>query len=118
MMAACSAITGSGERCKGVPVRGSGLCAAHHPDTQQRRRAGARRGGKSTANKELVAIKAEIRDVIGRVDRGELERGTGAVLSALFNTLLRAVEVERRARETDELAVELNELRQLLDESA
>ena len=117
-MAACSAITASGERCKGVAVGTSGLCAAHDPTFRERRKAGARRGGRARGASELATIKAEIRDVIGRVDRGELERGTGAVIGALFNTLLRAVEVERRVRETDELGAELAELRALLDESA
>ena len=115
-MARCTAITGSGKRCKGVPVGTSGLCAAHHPDYQERRRAGARRGGRARGAAELALIKEEIRDVIAAVQEGRLDRGTGAVVGTLFNVLLRAVEVERRARETDELAAELDELRALLDE--
>jgi hypothetical protein len=98
----CSYIKSGGERCKGVPVRGSELCAAHHPDYQASRRAGARRGGKARGAGELAGIKSEIRTVIGAVRRGKLNRGVGAVVFQGYNTLLRAVEVERRVREVDE----------------
>lgn len=99
----CSYIRPGGERCRGVPVRGSDLCAAHHPDYQERRRAGARRGGKARGAGELATIKSEIRSVIGEVQRGNLDRGVGAVVFQGYNTLLRAVEVERKVRELDEL---------------
>jgi hypothetical protein len=52
---------------------------------------------------ELAAIKAEIRFVIGSVQRGKLDRGVGAVIFQGFHCLLRAVEVERKVRELDEL---------------
>lgn len=106
-MARCTFIKPGGERCKGVPVRGSepGLCAAHHPDYQSQRRAGARRGGKVSGARigEMAEIKTEIKDVIAAVQEGELNRGVGAVVFQGYNTLLRAVEVERKVREADEL---------------
>src|SRR5215207_7501360 len=100
-MARCTFIKPGGERCKGVPVRASTLCAAHHPDYQERRRAGVRRGGKARGAGELAEIKSEIRSVIGSVQRGKLDRGVGAVVFQGYNTLLRAVEVERKVREVD-----------------
>ena len=103
MMARCTFIKPGGARCKGVPVRGSDLCAAHHPDYRERRRAGARRGGKARGAGELAEIKAEIRTVIGSVQRGKLDRSVGGVVFQGYNTLLRAVEVERKVREVDEL---------------
>jgi hypothetical protein len=99
----CTFIKPGGERCKGVPVRGSTLCAAHHPDYRERRRAGARRGGKARGAGELAEIKSEIRNVIEAVQEMKLNRGVGAVVFQGFNTLLRAVEVERKVRELDEL---------------
>jgi ubiquinone biosynthesis protein UbiJ len=86
-----------------VPVRGSELCAAHHQDYQERRRAGSRRGGRVRGAGELAEIKRDIRRVIAAVDSGDTERGVGSVLGQLYNVLLRAVEVERRVREVDEL---------------
>jgi hypothetical protein len=99
----CTFIKPGGERCKGVAVRGSTLCAAHHPDYRERRRAGARRGGKARGAGELIEIKSEIRNVIEAVQEMKLNRGVGAVVFQGFNTLLRAVEVERKVREVDEL---------------
>jgi len=43
-----------------------------------------------------------------------MERGTGAVISSLYNTLLRALEVQRKWHEADELERRL----QLLEEQA
>ena len=48
-------------------------------------------------------IKSEIRAAIEAVQTGELNRGVGAVVFQGYNTLLRAVEVERKIRELDEL---------------
>jgi hypothetical protein len=48
--------------------------------------------------------------VIDGVLRGDLERGVGAVLFQGFNTLLKAVETERKVRETDELIERLEAL--------
>jgi hypothetical protein len=44
------------------------------------------------------------------VQDGTIERGVGAVVFQGFNTLLKAVEVERRIRETDELAERIEQL--------
>lgn len=103
MMARCTFIKPEGVRCKGVPVGGSTLCAAHHPDYRERRRAGARRGGKARGAREMHEIKSEIKAVIEAVQTGELNRGVGAVVFQGYNTLLRAVEIERKVRELDEL---------------
>jgi hypothetical protein len=103
LMARCTFIKPGGERCKGVPVRGSTLCAAHHPDYRERRRAGARRGGKARGAGELAEIKSEIRTVIEAVQEMKLNRAVGGVVFQGYNTLLRAVEVERKVREVDEL---------------
>jgi hypothetical protein len=102
-MARCTFIKPGGERCRGVPVRGSTLCAAHHPDYRERRRAGARRGGKARGAGELAEIKSEIRTVIEAVQEMKLNRSVGGVVFQGYNTLLRAVEVERKVREVDEL---------------
>jgi hypothetical protein len=104
-VAQCSAIAGSGQRCKGVVVRGSDLCAAHDPRYQERRRSGAKRGGRKRpgASAELSKVKAELRTTIGAVRDGHMDRGVGAILGGLYNTLLRALEVQRKWHEADEL---------------
>jgi hypothetical protein len=111
-VAQCSAIAGSGRRCRGVAVRGSDLCAAHDPRYQERRRSGAKRGGRKRpgASAELATVKAELRETIEAVRDGHMDRGTGAILGGLYNTLLRALETERKWRELDEIEARLQAL--------
>jgi len=58
----------------------------------------------------LAEIKSEIRNVIGAVRSGKLNRGVGAVVFQGYNTLLRAVEVERKVREAEEFDERLEAL--------
>jgi hypothetical protein len=51
----------------------------------------------------MAEVKREIRRVIEAVDSGETERSVGAVLFQGFNTLLKAVETERRIAEQAEV---------------
>jgi hypothetical protein len=44
-----------------------------------------------------------------------LDKGAGAVVGALYNTLLRAVEVERRVRESEETEERLKTLEAALE---
>jgi hypothetical protein len=67
------------------------------------RKLAVRRGGKARGAGELAEIKSEIRSVIRSVQSEKLDRGVGAVVFQGYNTLLRAVEVERKVRELDEL---------------
>ncbi len=113
----CTYIKLEGGRCRGVAVRGSDLCAAHHPDTQARRRAGARRGGRARGVEEMRKIQREIRDVIDGVLSGQVERGVGSCAAQLYNTLIRAAEAQRRQRELDEMQERLEALEDALTEA-
>lgn len=106
----CTATKRNGERCT-LPAHGQhGLCWAHDPRNAERRRRGASRGGKARANREIPAIKAQLEDLARGVLSGELETARAAVANQLINTRLRAVEVERKIRETDELAARIDAL--------
>jgi len=61
----------------------------------------------------MAEVKREIRRVIEAVDKGETERGVGAVLFQGFNTLLKAVEVERKAKEAEEVEERLTALEEI-----
>src|SRR5215211_4877068 len=98
----CAAITKAGERCKLDATSGS-YCWSHAPENAAKRKAKARRGGKARGASEMAELKREIRRVIEAVDSGETERGVGAVLFQGFNTLLKAVETERRIAEQEEV---------------
>jgi hypothetical protein len=81
--------------------------------TQAQRRQGRKSGGRGRgAAGEMSEAKRQIRGVIGGVLRGNLARGVGAVLFQGYNTLLKAVEVERKIREQGELEERLAALEQ------
>ena len=118
-MAKCSGITRAGTACKGTPIEGSQWCYVHHPDhDQERRRHGARggkRGGRGRPMVEVHAVKDKLQDLAERVLDGSLDRADAAVVSQIYNVLLRAVGVEMKVREVEELAHELQEVREILE---
>jgi hypothetical protein len=48
--------------------------------------------------------------VLGGILKGKIPRGTGSVLFMGFNVLLRAIEVERKIREQDDILERLEAL--------
>jgi len=53
-----------------------------------------------------------LRDLAERVLAGEVETGRAAVANQLVNTRLRALEIERKIRESDEMEARIEELEQ------
>ncbi len=104
-MATCAAIKGDGARCRARAMNGSGWCFNHHPDRSEARRRNARKGGRmggrGRPKGEITELKHEIRAVAKAVLTGELETGRAAVGLQASNTLLRAVEIERRTEMSD-----------------
>jgi hypothetical protein len=97
---------------------GEEWCWNHHPDYEQarRRRAskGGKRGGRGRPQRETEAIKALLEDLTERVLSGELETGPAAVANQLINTRLRAIETERKVKETEELEERMEALERVL----
>ena len=113
-MSTCKATKRNGEPCT-LPANGQqGLCWAHDPKNAERRRKGASRGGRARASRELPSIKTLLEDLTERVLSGELETGRAAVANQLTNTRLRAIEQERKNKETEEFAERVEELERRL----
>ncbi len=110
MASKCTATKRNGEPCTLAAGGPQGLCWAHDPKNAERRRRGASRGGKAKANRELPSIKALLSDLTEQVLSGELPTGPAAVANQLINTRLRAVELERKLRETEEIEERLTAL--------
>ncbi len=110
MRGKCPAITRGGEPCRGLVRAGNDYCPAHDPARSEDRRRVASKAGKSKSGRELIDIKALCQDLADRVLRGELETGRAAVANQLINTQLRALEVERKIRETEELEERISRL--------
>ena len=62
----------------------------------------------------MAEVKREIRRVIEDVDSKRTERGVGAVIFQGYNTLLKAIETERKIKEAEELEVRLEALEEVL----
>jgi hypothetical protein len=111
----CLATKRDGSPCT-LPSNGStGLCWAHDPANAERRRRGQSRGGKSKPTKELIDIKRRLSDLANDVLEGRVERGDGAVVSQILNVYLRAISVEMKVREQQELTERLESLEEALE---
>ncbi len=103
----CRATKANGEGCKAPATGLHGYCWAHAPENAEKRRRMASKAARAKPNRELRDIKTLLSDLTDRVLGGEevepLETGRAAVANQLINTRLRAVEVERKVKEQDEV---------------
>ncbi len=120
-MARCARIKDNGERCRADAMPGAEWCYSHHPDYQEQRRRNASKGGKAggrgrpaSLSDEVAQIKRQLRHlatgVLTKDAEKRLERADAVAVNQILNTLLRAIEVERRVHETEELEERLAEL--------
>jgi hypothetical protein len=117
-MARCSGIRADGGRCGAQAIRSSEYCVNHHPDYEEARRRrnskGGRRGGRGRPQAELANIKGRLSDLADDVLEEKVDKGAAAVAGQLLNTYLRAVSVEMKLREVEELGRRMEELEGLL----
>jgi hypothetical protein len=112
-MAVCRATKANGEPCTLAANGPQGFCWAHDPANREKRRRMASKAARSKPNREIPAIKALLEDLIERVLAGDLETGRAAVANQLVNTRLRAIETERKIKETEELEARIEALEQV-----
>ncbi len=92
-------------------------CWWHDPANADKRRRAASKAGKSKPSRELTGIKQRLSDLAAAVLEGRQDRADAAVAGQLFNTYLRAVSVELKAREQQELTERLEALEEALKRS-
>jgi len=111
----CSAVKPNGERCS-IFVKGSKeLCWAHDPANREKRRIATSKAGRSKPNTEIRDLKAKLEKLAEDVLEGKLATGRAAVANQLLNTLLRAIETERKIREQEEIVQRLEALERRQD---
>src|SRR5215204_6795537 len=89
------------------------FCWWHDPANADKRRRAASKAGKSKPSRELPSIKALLEDLTERVLSGKLQTGQAAVANQLINTRLRALETERKVKETEDLEARIQALEDL-----
>ena len=112
-MTLCSTIKSNGTRCKGQAIGNSEWCFSHHPDMEEERRRGARggkRAGRGRPQTELEGIKTELYRIARDIEAGKLDKGVGAVLVQVYNSIRGAIEAQRKVRELDEVLDRLTAL--------
>src|SRR5215210_2290377 len=89
------------------------FCWWHDPANADKRRRAASKAGKSKPSRGLPSIKSLLEDLTERVLAGKLQTGQAAVANQLINTRLRAIEQERKNRETEDLESRIQALEDL-----
>jgi hypothetical protein len=113
-MAVCRATKANGEPCTLSANGPQGVCWAHDPANREKRKRMASKAARSKPSRELIRLKAQLVDLTKDVLSGEIETGRAAVANQLINTLIRAIEQERKMRELGELAERLEALEEVL----
>jgi hypothetical protein len=110
-MSTCAGITRKGHRCTLPADPSSGMCWLHDPSRADQRHRHASKAARSKGNREVVDLKEEIKSVIANVKAGDLDRTDAAVMIQGYRALRDFIELERRVKETAELAAEIEELK-------
>jgi hypothetical protein len=120
-MPRCAGKKGDGTPCERIVGSSQTFCYAHDPSYAEDRKRAASKAAKSPARScstsEIREIKGRLKDLYSAVLEGRAERAAAAVANQIANTQLRAIELERRVREQDELEERLDELESLLEEA-
>src|SRR5215216_1338922 len=120
-MPRCAGKKGDGTPCERIVSASHEYCYAHDPvyaeDRKKAASKAARSPAKSRSTTEIREIKGRLKDLYAAVLEGQAERAAAAVANQIANTQLRAIELERRVREQDEMEERLDELEGLLEEA-
>ncbi len=114
-MAGCIGVTRDGSLCQGIAASGSDWCPAHDPRRAEARKRSASKAARSKKpTREIADVKEQVAELIRDVRAGNVDRADAIACGQLYNVLLRAVSVELKVRETEELERRLEEVEQLM----
>ena len=118
-MPRCAGKKGDGTPCERIVGSSQEYCYAHDPDYAEERKRAASKAAKSPAKgrstSEIREIKGRLKGLYAAVLEGRAERAAAAVANQIANTQLRAIELERRVRDQEELEGRLDEVEDLLE---
>ncbi len=109
-MARCSGSKRDGGQCTAIVKPSQTYCYAHDPERAGERRRNASRAARSKPNREILDIKNHLKELTLEVLSGAVATAPYAVANQLINTRLRAVELERKVKETEELEERIERL--------
>jgi hypothetical protein len=112
----CTGIKRDNSACTATVEPPQEYCWWHDPANAEKRRRAASKAGKAKPSRELAGIKQRLSDLADDVLEGRQDRAVAAVASQVLNVYLRAVSVERKVREQQEITERLQELETLLEQ--
>jgi hypothetical protein len=92
------------------------MCWLHDPSRADQRHRHASKAARSKGNREVADLKDEIKSVIADVKAGDLDRNDAGVMIQGYRALKDFIALERQIRETDELAAEIEALKEGLND--
>ncbi len=110
-MRQCAGTKRDGSPCTATVEPLQTYCWWHDPQNAEQRRRAASRGGKSKANREVTALKAEIRSLIGKVEVGEVNPTRGNTMFRGYGVLMDLIKLERGIFIEEDLAARIEELK-------
>jgi|ERR671921_414372 hypothetical protein len=113
-MPRCRETKPDGTPCERIVGASQDYCYAHDPSKAEERRRNAARGGRAKGAGELTELKKQLKDLASDVLDGSVERGRAAVANQILNTVIRAIEQERKIKEAEELEARLEALEDVL----
>ena len=115
----CPGIKRDSSRCTVTVEPPQTHCWWHDPaNADERKRAaskGGKRGGRGRPSVELASLKERLTTLADDVLGGHVDRGNAAVAGQLLNTVIRAIGMEMRVREVEDLERQVEELRDLIE---
>jgi hypothetical protein len=107
----CRATKRDGTDCT-LPARGpDGYCWAHSPQNAEERRRAASKAGRSRPGREVRTLKADLRELIGRVESGELEPTPANTMIRAYSVLIDLIKLERGVYLEEDLAARVEALK-------
>ncbi len=110
-MRQCAGTKRDGSPCTATVEPPQRYCWWHDPQIAAERRRAASRGGSSRPSREIRTLKADLRELIGRVESGELEPTPANTMLRGYSVLLEVIKLERGVYLEEELAVRLEALK-------
>jgi hypothetical protein len=110
----CSGTKRDGSPCTATVEPPQRFCWWHDPANADKRRRSASKAGRSKPDRELAGIKGRLLDLADDVLADRVDRGVAAVASQILNVYLRAVSMELKLREAEDLERRMEELEALL----
>ena len=114
-MPRCSHTYADSSQCKRIVSAEQGYCYSHDPARASERQRNAARGGKAKATGEIGRVKSRLQALADMVEEGRMDRADAAVIGQIWGTYIRAVGMELRVKEFEEMAREVEDLREIVE---